>query len=72
MMKNKWRQEELDALEKEMIEHGTNWKTILLFDGLPDGPLKNRKNTQLKDKQGMKKKKRKKGIPLDIFEKAIR
>ncbi len=40
MMKNKWRQEELDALEKEMIEHGTNWKTILLFDGLPDGPLK--------------------------------
>jgi len=35
----KWTREELDALERGMIEYGTNWETILLFYGSPEGPL---------------------------------
>ena len=67
----KWTQEELDALEKGMIEYGTNWKTILLFYGPPEGPLKNRKSTQLKDKARNEKRRREKErLPLGIFEKA--
>ncbi|CAG8672967.1 7170_t:CDS:2 [Funneliformis caledonium] len=67
----KWTQEELDALEKGMNEHGTNWETILLFYGPPGGPLKNRNSIQLKDKARNEKRRREKeGLQLGIFEKA--